>query len=205
MEPDKSKPMSILSDLDPKNAKFRDIPSSGKNSKLFWILALLPFLAGAAWMVIALQSGMNTTGEALQTIPALGQARAASTEPAPAGAPQPAPLPATDKPPEGAALILAAAPQQGEGTTGREGGTNVFQAMQRELDEPASRQLAAVEASQLADRQVVKAKKAPANAKPAAGARTKSANKGNEGYRASRNTSKPAAERDIDIISAIVR
>lgn len=199
MEPDKSKPMSILSDLDPKNAKFRDTPSSGRNSKLFWILALLPFLAGAAWMVIALQSGMNTSGETLQTIPALGQARAASTEPAPAGAPQPAPLPATDKPPEGAALILAAAPQQGEGTTGREAGTNVFQAMQRELDEPASRP---------ADRQVVKetkAKKAPANAKPAAGARTKSANKGNEGYRASRNTSKPAAERDIDIISAIVR
>ncbi|MBI2278227.1 MAG: hypothetical protein HYU74_12805 [Dechloromonas sp.] len=199
MEPAKSKPMSILSDLDPKNTKFRDTRSPGKNSKLFWMLALLPFLAGAVWMVASFQAGMHTSGEDLRTIPAVGQARAASTEPVPAGASQQATPPATDKPPAGAALILAAARPQGEGATGRETETNAFQAMQRELDEPASRP---------ADRQVVKetkAKKAQANAKPAAGARTKSANKGNEGYRASRNASKPAAERDIDIISAIVR
>lgn len=67
--------------------------------------------------------------------------------------------------------------------------------MQRELDEPASRQVV----------KEMKAKKTQANAKPAAGARTKSASKGNEGYRASRDASRPAAERDIDIISAIVR
>jgi len=208
LEPDKSKPMSILSDLDPKNTRFRDTPSSGKNSKLFWMLALLPFLAGAAWMVIRLQSGMTSTGEELQTTPAAGQARATSTDPAPAGAAQPAAQPASDKPTEGAALILAAAHPQGDGSADREAGTNVFQAMQRELDKPASRQSAAGEASPSADRQVAKetkAKKTQENAKPATGARTKSANKGNEGYRASRDASRPAAERDIDIISAIVR
>lgn len=209
LEPDKSKPMSILSDLDPKNARFRDTPSSGKNSKLFWILALLPFLAGAAWMVISLQSGTKASGEELQTIPAIGQARAASPampgmgttsiEPAPVGAVQQAALPATNKPTEGAALILAAARPQADGTADREAGTNVFQTMQQELDKPASRP---------ANRQALKetkAKKTQANAKPAAAARTKSASKGSEGYRSSRNASKPAAERDIDIISAIVR
>jgi len=207
LEPDKSKPMSILSDLDPKNSRFRDTPSSGKNSKLFWMLALLPFLAGAAWMVVSLQSGMNTSGEELRTIPVVEQARAASTDPMPAGAPQQAALPAPDKPTEGAALILAAASPQGDGAADREAGTNVFQAMQRELDKPASRQPAAGESSQATNRQPVKetkAKKTQANAKPAAGARTKSASKGNVGDRASRNASKPA-ERDIDIISAIVR
>lgn len=200
--------MSILSDLDPKNTRFRDTPSSGKNSKLFWMLALLPFLAGAAWMVISLQSGMTTTGEELRTTPAAGQARAASSAPVPAGAPQQAAQATSDKPAEGAALILAAARPQGDSTADREAGTNVFQAMQRELDKPASRQPAAGEASPPADRQVVKetkAKKTQENAKPAAGARTKSASKGNEGYRASRDASRPAAERDIDIISAIVR
>ncbi|HJV94129.1 MAG TPA: hypothetical protein VJ572_11655 [Azonexus sp.] len=208
MEPDKSKPMSILSDLDPKNTRFRDTPSSGKNSKLVWMLALLPFLAGAVWMVTSLQPGMNTSGDELRTMPAVGQARAASADPTPAGAAQAAALAASEKPAEGAALIVAAADPQGRGTADREAGTNVFQAMQKELEKPASRQPSADTAGQPADRQAVKetkAKKAQANAKPAAGARTKTANKGNEGYRASRNVSKPAAERDIDIISAIVR
>jgi len=210
LEPDKSKPMSILSDLDPKNAKFRDTRSSGKNSKLVWMVVLLPFLAGAVWMLASLQSGMNTSGEELRTIPTLGQARAAgpglpgtaSADPAPAGA-----LPKSGPPAAGAALILAAAPPQSDGTADREAGTNVFQAMQRELENPASRQPAAG-ASQTADQQAVKEtkpKKAQATAKSSAGTRPKSANKDNEGYRASRNASKPAAERDIDIITAIVR
>jgi hypothetical protein len=203
--------MSILSDLDPKNARYRDTPSSGKNSKLIWMLVLLPFLAGAVWMLASLQSGMNTSGEDLRTIPAVGQARAASsaipatasTDPAPASAPPKSVPPASDKPAEGAALILATAHPQGDATADREAGTNVFQAMQKELDKPASRQPAAREASQPADRQAVKEtkpKKTQATAQASAGTRTK-AYKGNEGYRAS----KPAAERDIDIISAIVR
>lgn len=209
LEPDKSKAMSILSDLDPKNTRFRDTPSSGKNSRLLWMFAILPLLAGAAWMLITFQSGTNTSGEEPRPIPAVGQTRAASPampgmgttsiDPAPAGAAQQAALPATDKPAEGAALILAVARPQADGTADREAGTNVFQTMQQELDKPASRP---------ADHQALKetkSKKTQGNAKPAAGARTKSASKGSEGYRASRNTSKPAAERDIDIISAIVR
>lgn len=208
LEPDKSKPMSILSDLDPKNAKFRDTPSSGKNSKLFWMLALLPFLAGAVWMLASLQSGMNTAGEELRTIPTVGQARAAGADLAPVGAPQQSALPTPDKPAEGAALILAAAHPQGDGAADRAAGTNVFRDMQRELDKPASPPPAGGEASQPADRQTIKEtkpKKTQATAKSSAGTRPKNANKGNEGYRASRNASKPAAERDIDIISAIVR
>ena len=216
MEPDKSKPMSILSDLDPKNARYRDTPSSGKNSKLVWMLVLLPFLAVAVWMLASLRSGMNTSGEELRTTPTLGQARAASpampgtasADAAPAGALSKSVAPASDKPAAGAALILAAAPPQSDGAADRGTGTNVFQAMQRDLDKPASHQPAAGEASQPADQQSVKEtkpKKAQATAKSSAGTRPKKANNDNEGYRASRNASKPATERDIDIITAIVR
>jgi len=106
VEPAKRKPMSILSDLDPKNARFLEQPSSGRRSKATWFLALMPLL-GAVWIFFSFQSAKNAAGEqGAVAAPVIKQDHGIADRPAPlAKSASPAPERAT----EGAALILPVA------------------------------------------------------------------------------------------------
>lgn len=210
MEPAKSKPMSILSDLDPKNVRFLDQPSSGRRSKATWFLALIPLL-GAAWMFFSFRSATTAASEkSAVTAPAIKQdhgpteRRAAlpGADSAPLSAPMEAASPIPEKPTGGAALILAAAPPKNYGQSERTSDGNAFQAIQRELEQPASkvsRQAPGHPASKTS-----KPKKAQGKVKSAARGSAKKTGQASAASRAPRNTGSQV-ERDIDIITAIVR
>lgn len=191
MKPANSKPMSILSDLDPQNARFLEYPQRGKRSKATWFLALMPLL-GAVWIFLSFQSATTGTGTTIRQDQGTMERSAALrvADPAPVPAPTEAALPIPEKPMVGSALILAAASQKTHGQSERASDGVAFPAVQPKLEQAASK--------------ATKPKKTQGKVKAAAsGSLTKTS-------QASAASSPPRnggsqAERDIDIITAIVR
>lgn len=193
MEPDKRKPMSILSDLDPRNTRFIDSPAPARISKAIWLLALLPLL-GAIWLFLSFKVDLYPTGHREASLPPPDAVP-------PTSPPTMVPSVAPDKSQEGSARILAAAPQPRAERSEKEPGADVFQTMQRELDKPMvdKRDRAPEHRTGAAAKPKTKHEKV----KPAAMASAKKAGPGNSASSPQR-TGNPA-QRDIDIISAIVR
>jgi len=192
-----SKPMSILQDLDPHYAKIPPSPPPKGGSKVTgWILAVLFLLGGAIWLIFNIQFGRN---------------------PAPIDQPatQPASLPAATNPPP--VLAQAPATQANEGSALIRGNTsapnetksgeNTFETMQKEL-EKAEDKHTVVETNQRAkehksvkpSEQIKHTTKPGAHKHPAPLPSTTTSRTSHPG-----KTAKNPAERDLDIITAIVK
>lgn len=190
-------PMSILSDLDPRNNRFIDRPPPRKRSKITWVLALVPLL-GAAFLTLALRPAANEA-ELTNPAPVVGPSAAPEAPPAPTKSMSVAP----EKHADAAARILVAAQSKNTGPAEESTGANAFQAIQQELDKPT----AAIShpASVPPTAKASPTKKPRDSGKPAAStASVRKANRGNDSPRSARSTNQ-SAERDIDIITAIVR
>lgn len=196
MKPANSKPMSILSDLDPENARFREHPQGGKRSKATWFLALVPLL-GAIWIFFSFQSAMTANGEK-SAVTAIRQDQGTTERPAALTVADPAPLsaaaeavsPVPEKAMVGAALILAAASPKNYGQSERASDGDAFPAVQPKLEQAASK--------------ATKPKKSHGKVKSAASGSAKKTSQASAPSRVPRNSGSQA-ERDIDIITAIVR
>lgn len=188
--------MSILSDLDPKNAKIPATSAPRQSRNTAWMLALLLLIGGIFWFYLAQPSDMIGTVDA--SLP-LDQA-AGSNEHLLASAAQTAPLPSAENREETGSALIHSAPATEATTVASEESPNVFQQLQKELDatpsaatdivaKPAGQQK---QASNKMSSKVGRAKKATRSASTASGQRPT-------------KTAATPSERDINIISAIVR
>lgn len=192
-----SKSMSILQDLDPHYAKIPPAsPRKGGSKMTGWILAVLFLLGGAIWLIFNIQFGQKP-GAIDQ--PATQQASlpaAANPPPVPAQAPTP-------QANEGSALIRENTSTPNEAKSGE----NTFETMQKEL-EKAEDKHTVVETNQPAkEHKSVKpsgqkkhATKPRSHKHPAPLPGTTASKTSHQG-----KTAKNPAERDLDIITAIVK
>lgn len=192
-----SKSMSILQDLDPHYAKIPPAPPPKGGSKVTgWILAVLFLLGGAIWLIFNIQFGQKPVPiDQPATQPASSSAAA---DPPPVLAKAPAP-----QANEGSALIRenTSAPNE------TKSGENTFETMQKELEKAGDKHTV-VETNQRAkEHKSVKPsgqKKHPTNPgahkHPAPLPGTTTSRTSHQG-----KTAKNPAERDLDIITAIVK
>lgn len=191
--------MSILNDLDPKNTR---LPSSARQSgsrPFAWVAALLLLTAGLLWIYL----GDALIGKETTTVPVV--ARASDT---PASPPMPSTPAATAEPltNEGGAALILTTPSASAETEEATKQSNAFAALQEDIANGSAVAVAAPAAAMASPAGTTKANQRT-EAKTSSAAKTTkrlaSKDSGN-GQRQARAGKKPA-ERDIDIISAIVR
>lgn len=188
--------MSILNDLDPANSR---IPSSARstNSRIVaWTSALLLLIAGMLWIYF----GSVFDGKGERTIsPAALASDVPQTLPQP---PQPATAAAPTAEEGGAALIrtMATGSEESLGTTNQ---PNAFAALQHELPTGSTTPPHAAATSQAAKPKATQRTEQKTHTAAKSTKRPPNKNSTNS-QRQARSDKKPA-ERDIDIISAIVR
>jgi hypothetical protein len=201
--PVERKSMSILNDLDPANTR---LPSSAKQSgsrPFAWVAALLLLTAGLLWIYL----GDAMIGKGTTTVPAV--AMASDT---PAAPPMPS-TPATTAEPstnEGGAALIRTTPSANAETEEATKQPNAFAALQEDI---ASGSTVAAAATVAAPAAAIASPAGTTKANQRTEAKTRSVAKATKrpaskdsgnGQRQARAGKKPA-ERDIDIISAIVR
>jgi cytoskeletal protein RodZ len=188
--------MSILSDLDPKNAKIPAGPSPKPSRNTGLMLALLLLCGGVSWLYLA--QPFATVGNVDSTLPP--NQSPGSNEPLLASVAETTPLPAAATHEESGSALIQSAPATENAADASEASPNVFQELQNELDatpsagtdtvtKPAARQ---IKASDKKSAKVSRAKKVTRSASAATGQRPT-------------KTAANPSERDINIISAIVR
>lgn len=184
--------MSILNDLDPENARIPSSPGKTSSSLVPWASALLLLVAGVLWIYLG-----NVFGAKEENT--ISPVTLASD--VPAAPPQSvAPTPAAD---EGGAALIRATPMKTDETAAATKQPNAFAALQEELvtDGAVTSQTSAV-ATQGATAKATR----PAEQKTRSATTTKrQANKDSTGSQRQAQSSTKPSERDIDIISAIVR
>lgn len=198
--------MSILQDLDPKNAKIDPQTPNGNARKFAWMLALMSFLGGSAWLVFNFQFEKN----------AVASDRVAALTPSSNESPT---APTTEKvepPPQASPLIPSSAAQGSalihENSTAQNGRKedsavqgNAFQAMRQEVATPMNHQTAPGRGSPKAHKSVKSSQEKKATTKISAKKSSKkTAARATTDAHSAKNEKRPA-ERDIDIISAIVK
>jgi len=203
--------MSILRDLEPQNAKIHQNASSGTTTKLAWMFGGLLLLGGVAWLAFYLQTGKNATAgdTAAPFLPSSQESSAtkadrkelasaaqesARSEPAPAAS---------------VAVIREDVAAQASAKAAKSDPPNVFQTMQMELEKSQSDKVAANTPPQNQAQKsavTVETPKSPTS-KPANEASKQQKVAATHGSTAQRTakSDKRYAERDIEIITAIVK
>lgn len=187
--------MSILSDLAPENSKLpANTPAAGKPPIVAWLLALLMLTGGGIWLYWSMQYSANTTATPITPVQVAERANEARTQ---ASAPDQSPMAIARAPGEGSATIRNDI--QTGGSHSEKPSGNIFQTMQKELENPSpmrpserSTKEASVANQKKEGSQVVASGKSQAKASTPAKQNSKAGNKKHE-------------ERDIEIISAIVK
>ena len=188
--------MSILSDLDPKNAKIPATSAPRQSRNTGWVMALLLLCGGIFWFYLGQPS--DTIGSVDVSPPP--NPGAGSNEHLLASAAQTAPLPAAENREETGSALIHSVPATETAAVASEESPNVFLQLQKELDatpsaatdivaKPATQQK---QASNKTSSKVGRVKKATRSASTATGQRPT-------------KTAVTPSERDINIISAIVR
>lgn len=198
--------MSILQDLDPKNAKIDPQTPNGNTRKFAWMLALISFLGGSAWLVFNFQFEKNTV--ASDRVAALKPSSndspmapvTAKVEPQPQVPPA---APVTAAP--GSAQIHESSATQNEHKEDSAPQGGAFQAMRQEVATPRNHQVAHEKGSPKGHKLVKSSQEKKAASKISAKkSPKKTATKTTTNTHTAKYEKKPA-ERDIDIISAIVK
>lgn len=200
LEQNESKLMSILRDLDPQNAMIHRNPrDASKGNKIAWMLALLLLSGGATWLFLSNKSSQNlpatdsTVATTVSTNESLAATDSARDNPPPATA--------------GTAEIRENHPAQGEQKSDKAAGEqSVLLAMQMEQEKTRMEQPAVStpstpivkQKSAATDQRLKTANSASKSPRNAAKRSTP------DGARPTKSEKKPA-ERDIDIITAIVK
>jgi hypothetical protein len=199
LEQNESKLMSILRDLDPQNAMIhRNTRDASKGNKIAWMLALLLLSGGATWLFLSNKPSQNlpATYSTVATTVSTNESLAATDS---ARDNQP---PATG----GTAEIRENQPAQGEQKSDKAGEQSALLAMQMEQEKTRMEQLTGSTPST----PIVKQKSAATDQRlktaNSAGKSPRNAAKRStpDGARPTKSEKKPA-ERDIDIITAIVK
>lgn len=193
--------MSILRDLDPQNATIHQSARvASKGNRIAWILTLPLLLGGAIWLFLDNQPSQSATYLAATPTTSTDESR----PPPDSARHDPAQLAAPDA---GTALIRENAATPGERKSDTASEKSVLQTMQMELEKARGEQASHSKATSVS--------KAKSTAPDQPEKTTKSANSNKSsksmakrststGQRMAKSEKKPA-ERDIDIISAIVK
>nr|MBL8411506.1 hypothetical protein [Dechloromonas sp.] len=187
--------MSILSDLAPENSKLpANAPHAGKPPIVAWLLALLMLAGGGIWLYWSMQHSANTIASPIPPVQLVERVSEVQAQPS---TPDQAPIAIIRTPSEGSATIrndIQTANGHSEKATG-----NIFQTMQKELETPSPSR----PSERLTKERSVTSQKKEESLVVASGksqAKTSTPAKQN-----SKAGSKKHEERDIEIISAIVK
>lgn len=198
LKQNESKSMSILSDLDPQNAMIhRNARAASKGNKTVWMLVLLLLSGGAIGLLLTNKSGQHppATHDTVATAVSTAESSAASVPS------NPAPPPAT----AGAAEIRENTPAQGARKPNKVSEQSALQAMQIEQEQTRGEQPTGNTSLPVSKQKSVatdqRPKAANSVAKPSRNTGKRSTT---DGARTAKSEKKPA-ERDIDIITAIVK
>lgn len=196
--------MSILRDLDPTNARLSAVPTPRSGRATVWIIALLLIVAGTAWLFLAQhRERKNGTIESqqIESAHSVNPPSALELVQRPPAAPLLPPEQShSSKPDKGAALIRESTDPRENALESRKAPLDIHQELNSGLKAvPSDKEEAAV-APQKKSRQN----------RPSNSAATKKQGKTLVAHTAADGsrlltTTKKSAERDIDIITAIVR
>lgn len=186
--------MSILNDLDPVNARLPAKARVSRNRLLPWASAILLLLAGMSWIYFANPLDVGTP----PAVPAVAVAAEVPTTPPPP-TPSAAASPSETEP--GGTALIRNTPTGNEEAPGKQ--ANAFAALQAEL---AATEKPTIKAAEPAPSVAAKAnqqkeQKSRATAKTA----KRNEHQGSANGQRHAKAAKKPNERDIDIISAIVR
>lgn len=185
--------MSILNDLDPENARIPPASSKANNRLVAWASALLLLVAGVVWIYI------GKVFDDKNTLPISPVALASDGPVTPPLSLPPAASAAPTAEATGAALIRAIPAASGEKVEA-EKQPNAFAALQ---DDPVTSSKTPAAASKSLATKASQRTEQKTNSPAKAGKRQ--ANKGSGSVQSKTRSAKKPAERDIDIISAIVK
>lgn len=196
--------MSILRDLDPANARLSALPPARSGKAILWVIALLFIVAGTAWLFLAQHRERENGAIESQQHESTHRDNPPRTLELVQSAPEAARLlPEQSQPPwpdKGAALIRESAHIQENALESNKAPLGIHQEQNSGLK---------VEAPDKKDLAIAPQKKSGGN-RPSNSATTKKQGKSLVAHAAangnrSLTTTKKPAERDIDIITAIVR
>lgn len=186
--------MSILNDLDPVNARLPAKARGSRNRVLPWASAILLLLAGMSWIYFANPLDVGTP-PAMPAVAVAAEVPATLAQPSPVAAAS-----ASASEPSGTALIRNTSAGNEEAQSQQ---ANAFAALQAELaatDKPSIKAAEPVPSVAVkANQQKEQKSRAPAKATK------RNENQGSANGQRHAKAAKKPNERDIDIISAIVK